>query len=720
MENLFRNNLHKRIYGKSISNYFHRKKIKFVVSFIHLSISFKEISIIRLINSNFACNILSENFDIYLTLPIFSRITSHSEKLLNSLSTLIKLNRKEYKDWLSTPKFSKIELDTYLNNLSYKGKRGIFRILNSYSVCYGFECFDSMLRYLFIRLIQELGPKIAKDITCFSNEVIASINNEFNYESKPLFSSIAKHVILPTLESDKYYTIDRKPINGMPKVLIIGSYFGYEMRGGLFTAPQLGIHRIASFLSFFGIHIDVCDPRLCSGDDIKKIVKSNNYDFVGFNVLYPPFDSLKLIHEVYKVSPQSLFLVGGQGASFNYKTIFDNAPVDVIVSAYGEFPMLDMIVDYNKNLNNEQFTNIPGLFIKLSFDNLINTKQIKQITYNDLRVVSLSLDFSKIPYNKYWNEVAQVYSSRHLKVMKANDSKRTIRLYTETHCPMKCDFCSSTNFLDVAIGGVQKVRFLDANDIVLLITRALKEHPTTQAFYFNDDEFLLNKKRIFDLCDILKSNTQFKGLKFICMARVDNINEEILLNLKEAGFIIISFGIESFSSRVLNDMDKKLHSAHTKDMGQIAKEAVELTLKAGITPRINFILFYPTITEEDLKITIDCATELIVKGAPPTYYTFVELFPGARIMEKNYKDGWLYENQLLPDGSTIEIPTKVLPLDLRIRKICQTALDIHDEEVLKIKYKYNWSLDGRTPTSIDTLILFKSLYELLSLNEKLE
>jgi radical SAM superfamily enzyme YgiQ (UPF0313 family) len=419
---------------------------------------------------------------------------------------------------------------------------------------------------------------------------------------------------------------------------------------------------------------------------------------------------------VHKEAPNALYVAGGQGASFNYKMVFDNAPIDIVVSAYGEFPMLDMIVDYNKNKNNEQFSHIPGLYIRLLNNNYLNTKKIDQITCNDLRVISLSLDFSLIPYDKYWHEIGQVYSSKHLKAMKANDSTRTIRLYTETHCPMKCDFCSSTNFLDLAIGGIQKVRFLDANDIIILIKRALKAHPTTQAFYFNDDEFLLSKKRIFDLCTILKNDNSFKGLKFICMARVDNINEEMLINLKEAGFIIISFGIESFSNRVLNDMDKKLHASHTKDMGQIAKEAIELTLKVGITARINFILFYPTITEEDLKINIECATELILKGAPPTYYTYVELFPGARIMDKNYKDGWLYENQLLPDGSSIEIPTKVLPINLRIRKICQRAQEIHEDEIVKIKNKYDWPMEGRMPTSIDTLILFKSLYKLLSLN----
>ena len=662
----------------------------------------------RLVPAGLLLNYLASHFSILCASRLLNRYIDHNERITKSLEALNTIYSFRNKNKKVFDKLTKTSIDSLWLQLNNKGTQGILHVLDQIGSVYGFHKFDPLLRYFFIRLIQSSSAKVLSQLTCFDQQTIEAVIPEYA-ASQPTFSSIAKHLILPVLETDKYLRLNRTPIQGMPKILLIGSYFGYEMRGGLFVAPQLGIHRLASFLSLFGIRADILDPRLVSVEEIMENVRQNQYEVIGFNILYPPFDSLKLIHEIHSVSPSSVLIAGGQGAAFNYSLILNHTPLFAVVSAYGEFPVLDFIA------NNCKVNNIRGVYYKTQSGTIEYTGPITAFTQNDLRVVSLALDFSQIPYDLYWSKVSGVYSAEHLKIMKAQESVRTIRLYTETHCPMKCDFCSSTNFLDNAIQGVHKVRFLNASDILLLIRRALKMHPGTQAFYFNDDEFLLNKKRIKDLCMILKTQSIYKGLKFICMARVDNISEEILSDLKEAGFSIISYGIESFSDKVLKDMDKKLNSKHTKDMGQIAIDAVELTLKAGLTPRINFILFYPTISREDLQITVDCATSLILKGAPPTYYTFVELFPGSSIMEKDYKQGWVYETEELPDGSKIEIPTKVLPLDPEIREVCLKALEIHPQSVSELKATQLPNLEGNLPTSIDTLVLFKNLYELLQI-----
>jgi len=265
----------------------------------------------------------------------------------------------------------------------------------------------------------------------------------------------------------------------------------------------------------------------------------------------------------------------------------------------------------------------------------------------------------------------------------------------------------STNFLDHAVGSFQKVKFLPWDDIIKLIKRAKIAHPSVQAIYFNDDEFLMNRERIIDLCNYIISDNELKDLIYICMARVDSIDRELLDLMKKANFGIISYGVESFSDRILCDMDKKIKINGCANMSDLSVKALEMTQKAGITPRINFILFYPTININDLIINIEIATKLIEMGIPPTYYTFVEPFPGARIMNKPYNDGYLFEL----NGKEINIATKILPIDIEIRKLVIRALEEYKINVEVFKQKYGFNKVSKLPTSIDTLVLFYSVYQ---------
>ena len=73
-----------------------------------------------------------------------------------------------------------------------------------------------------------------------------------------------------------------------------------------------------------------------------------------------------------------------------------------------------------------------------------------------------------------------------------------------------------------------------------------------------------------------------------------------------------------------------------KSTAKKSTEGIRLTLRSGIVPLMNFILFYPTTTIEDIRTTIDTAEELIDEGAGATYYPYVEAFSGSSIMQMGY------------------------------------------------------------------------------------
>ena len=67
--------------------------------------------------------------------------------------------------------------------------------------------------------------------------------------------------------------------------------------------------------------------------------------------------------------------------------------------------------------------------------------------------------------------------------------------------------------------------------------------------------------------------------------------------MKTAGCISLSYGVESGSQKIINDMKKNF----TIDT---AKAVLEATCKAGIKIHLQFIVGYPTENEQDFKETL--------------------------------------------------------------------------------------------------------------------
>ena len=603
----------------------------------------------------------------------------------------------------------KKELDKFLDSLAQLQRRQLFNKIDNLAQKLGFENLNVNSRYVFIKLLTCGDPEFVKSSVSFNHFTKNRLLEMFEKQKVITFAEIAKHILLPIVEKEGYSKFNNAvPMANVPRVLLISSYMRKDIRTGLFVAPHLGLYRIASFLELFGIQADVYDVDLSGEKMLENKVKEGQYDFIGFEVLHPTLrNNLGLIYKIHKLSPHSKLIAGGQGATFNYSLLFEKTPVDIVVRGYGEFPLLDMIVGFDKEkLVDEQFNQIGGIYLKSKEGKIISTEFVPAYSLEDLRVASLGLDFAKIPYEEYWQAVERMYSGNHLKMMKGE--VKVIRLYCESHCPIGCDFCSTTHFLDDAVGTKQKVRILSAKDIVLLLKRAIRDHPEVEAFYFNDDDFLISRQRIIDLCELIEKELKERDLKFICMSRADRVDFELLSKMRQAGFKIISYGIESFSEKILSDMGKKLKGGN----GKVAEGAVRETFKAGIIPRINFIMFYPTTTIEDLRITIDKAVELINEGAPPTYYNYVEPYPGASILSKGYE--MKYEEFEI-EGNKFRIPVEIPPVNKEIRELAKEAIRLKPQILRQIKNEYNWA-HSTLPSTIDTLAFFYAIYKTASIS----
>jgi radical SAM superfamily enzyme YgiQ (UPF0313 family) len=194
-------------------------------------------------------------------------------------------------------------------------------------------------------------------------------------------------------------------------------------------------------------------------------------------------------------------------------------------------------------------------------------------------------------------------------------------------CAGNCSFCGSPRFWG------RHVRFHSADYFVEQIQRLYQKG--IHFFYFSDDTFTVNKKRVIEVCK--KIIEKELDITWNAISRVDYINEEILLWMRKAGCIQISYGVESGSEKIRNFLQKKI----TAD--NILK-AFTLTQRYGIMARAYFIYGCPAESWQTIQETID----LIDRIKPlSTVFYILDIFPGTRLYEdfkhrlKHTDDVWL-------------------------------------------------------------------------------
>mgnify|MGYP000156239873 CR=1 FL=1 len=469
-----------------------------------------------------------------------------------------------------------------------------------------------------------------------------------------------------------------------PKLLLVGPY-QRNLRVGQYASPPYGAYRLASWVKKYA-DITVIDPIIDSYL-LQDIISRETFDFVGYSILQPSIEgSIRTIYNIAKKQPKATHLAGGQGASFNAKLLLEKTPLEVIVKGYGELGLTDILL----NGVNES---TPGI-VTPNFE----TPQ-RMLTEEEFKEISSSLDFAMIPFEKYWSKVRNTYDAKVLQKTKTTNLVNTIRLSTTNYCPIGCIHCSSTNFLnnytETKIKRPKVIR-LEPPEIISMIKKAITAHPNVESFYFNDDDFTQDTLRLENFSKLSKDILHSK-YKYICLSRVDTIDDKILKYMKEGGFQLIFYGVETFSQKLAESMHKAVKPNYEEQCHNIILK----TLQAGIIPQISLILFYPGTELSDLYNTIDSSVELVNKGSLISVSPFVEALNGASILN-SHKQYVEYKN-IVVDNKEIIIPTIVRPENDEIYRLSRDSIVLRDELLSKRKF---------VSQPIEALTLFKAIYQL--------
>jgi radical SAM superfamily enzyme YgiQ (UPF0313 family) len=117
----------------------------------------------------------------------------------------------------------------------------------------------------------------------------------------------------------------------------------------------------------------------------------------------------------------------------------------------------------------------------------------------------------------------------------------------------------------------------------------------------DDGTFTTNKARVIEFCQQLRDNQI--DLLWTCNGRVDNVDEEMLREMKAAGCKMIRYGVESGSPEVL----KSIRKGYTLEQ---VRHSFELTRRVGIMALGGFMFGFPNDTPKTVEQTLQLAKDL--------------------------------------------------------------------------------------------------------------
>ncbi|MEW5946889.1 MAG: radical SAM protein, partial [bacterium] len=241
--------------------------------------------------------------------------------------------------------------------------------------------------------------------------------------------------------------------------------------------------------------------------------------------------------------------------------------------------------------------------------------------------------------------------------------KNSMNLTPSRGCVYKCTFCYH-DFMGFGY------RYRSPENIVEEM-KLIKDRYGVEYFHFTDDCFVTSRRHVMRFCDLLLRENP--GIEWGCAGRVNLMTEELIARMREAGCVLIGYGIESGSQKILDSIKKRVSV-------EKAKEAVRLTQKYMGWADCSFIVGLPGETKDTIRETVDFCKELALT---PEVIFFATPYPGTELYDLALKTGKIRDEEQY-----------ILTLGEQGEKVRVNFTDFSDAELTCIKEDMVRELDA--------------------------
>ncbi|OGO20955.1 MAG: hypothetical protein A2Z15_02900, partial [Chloroflexi bacterium RBG_16_50_11] len=256
------------------------------------------------------------------------------------------------------------------------------------------------------------------------------------------------------------------------------------------------------------------------------LIDSYSPDIVGFSVMTVGYNITKEMARLVKAKGLKVIFGGIHPTILPEETIAESF-VDFICVGEGELSVVDFL---NRYFSGGDYTHVKGIWAKDENGNIFR---------NEIEDLSTDLDSLPLPDR---DALAPHYYNAEL---------TGANVLTSRGCPYPCSFCQNKFLLDLYDGKGAFVRYRSHENVYRELETIIAKYGT-ESFYFSDETFTMNKKRVLEFLNGYKA--RFKNVLFMCQTRIDRVDDEIMAALKEAGCHQINLAIESGNAGIRNNV----------------------------------------------------------------------------------------------------------------------------------------------------------------------
>lgn len=433
-------------------------------------------------------------------------------------------------------------------------------------------------------------------------------------------------------------------------------------------SPSIGLLLLAAKAREIGYEPTIIESDLegLSPEIIAQRVLDKNPKFVGITLFtVGVFNASIIAQTIKKNNPDIHILVGGPHmSSMGYETMQKFVEFDVAVIHEGELILENLLKSIESG---NSLKDVQGIMYRDEDGSICRTPPPPNIE---------SLDDLPMPAWDLLPNFPQAYLPAIYDYPRA-----PVATYSASRgCPFLCEFCDTSTF-----GG--KIRY-NSPEHVHKVMRHLSEVYGVKHLQFIDDLFVANNKHVVAFSKLLIKDKI--DMTWSCTARVNTVKPETLALMKEAGCWEISFGLESGSDWLLDEMKKSQRVA-------TAEQAVKWTHEAGIRVKGLFMLGYPGETKETIQ-----ETKEFIKRVPMTTMNLSKFtpYPGSPIYKRLYGTAIREEDWERLNGMNFVYQAEGFTAE---------ELDAEYQEIIKSFYKRPQILWYYTKMSISNLTHLKRL-----------
>jgi radical SAM superfamily enzyme YgiQ (UPF0313 family) len=369
----------------------------------------------------------------------------------------------------------------------------------------------------------------------------------------------------------------------------------------------LGLGYLAAITRKAGHEVEVMDINAFR-QTVQEKIRCAEFDVIGIGAIVTVYKYVKWLTGVIKSAfPDKKIMIGGSVGTSIPHIIMEKTLADIVCIGEGEETIVDLLGALETG---QELSSVDGIWFKDREGNVQKTPP--RLPMKDLDAIPFPA-WDLFPMDIYLKNPVGAPNRNKWGDGRRNDGGGlSMNISATRGCPYQCIYC----YHDFMGHGY---RHRSPENVVEEI-KSLRDRYGVSYVHFIDDEFCLNKKFVAEFCALMTKNFR-RALTWGCTGRVNLMTETLISAMAEAGCVLLCYGIESGSQRMLDVMKKGVRVEE-------AKTAIRLTQKFMGWADCSFMIGLPGENYETIRETVDFCKDLQL--APEVVF-FATPYPGTEL-----------------------------------------------------------------------------------------